>query len=88
MVNFSHKRSFIYDAVVFVITHELIPVASRTGSRLLFPTSNIFTVNKPVMIAHGVSSPQAIGNMLHLAVHIIESRLIEHIKQAFELQDA
>lgn len=43
----------------------------------------ILGVNKPVMIAHGVSSPEAFKKMIDMAVHILESELIEKIKHEF-----
>jgi phosphate acyltransferase len=44
----------------------------------------ILGVNAPVMIAHGVSSPKAFKNMLHMGVQIVESQLVDKIKHAFE----
>ncbi|MGZ5281207.1 MAG: phosphate acyltransferase PlsX [Bacteroidia bacterium] len=44
----------------------------------------ILGVNKPVMIAHGVSSPAAFKSMMHSAIQVYESKLIEKFKQAFE----
>lgn len=44
----------------------------------------ILGVNAPVMIAHGISSPKAFKNMLHMGVEIIESQLVDKIKLAFE----
>jgi glycerol-3-phosphate acyltransferase PlsX len=46
----------------------------------------ILGVNKPVMIAHGVSTPEAFSKMIDLAIHIVQSKFIEKIKQAFELE--
>jgi glycerol-3-phosphate acyltransferase PlsX len=43
----------------------------------------ILGVNKPVMIAHGVSSPEAFKKMIDMAIQILQSELIEKIKQAF-----
>lgn len=45
----------------------------------------ILGVNKPVIIGHGVSSPIAFKNMILLAKDVIESKLTEKIKLAFEL---
>ena len=44
----------------------------------------ILGVNKPVMIAHGVSSPAAFKSMMQSAIQVLESGLIEKFKQAFE----
>jgi glycerol-3-phosphate acyltransferase PlsX len=46
----------------------------------------ILGINKPVMIGHGVSSPHAFLNMIKMGIHVEESKLIEKIKQAFELE--
>jgi len=46
----------------------------------------ILGLNKPVLIAHGVSSPEAFSQMLELATQILHSKFIEKIKQAFELE--
>ncbi|RYD82342.1 MAG: phosphate acyltransferase PlsX [Sphingobacteriales bacterium] len=43
----------------------------------------ILGVNKPVMIAHGVSSPVAFKNMMHMALQVLESGMTEKFKQAF-----
>jgi glycerol-3-phosphate acyltransferase PlsX len=48
----------------------------------------ILGINKPVIIAHGVSSPEAFRNMIHTAIQVIESGVNDKIRQAFELQDA
>ncbi|MCX6352995.1 MAG: phosphate acyltransferase PlsX [Bacteroidetes bacterium] len=47
--------------------------------------SPVLGVNKPVMIAHGVSTPATFAKMITLAQQIVESKLVEKIKQAFEL---
>ena len=44
----------------------------------------ILGVNKPVIIAHGVSTPVAFSNMIRLAMQILDSRLIDKIKEAFQ----
>jgi glycerol-3-phosphate acyltransferase PlsX len=46
----------------------------------------ILGLNKPVMIAHGVSTPQAFHKMIHITAHLVESQLIDKIKQAFTLE--
>ncbi len=46
----------------------------------------ILGLNKPVLIAHGVSSPEAFSQMLELATQILHSKFIGKIKQAFELE--
>lgn len=43
----------------------------------------ILGVNKPVIIGHGVSSPEAFHSMIKLAANLVESNLIPKIKQAF-----
>jgi glycerol-3-phosphate acyltransferase PlsX len=45
--------------------------------------SPILGVNAPVLIGHGISSPEAISNMLLLSRHMIESNLVDKIKAAF-----
>ncbi|AFD08262.1 phosphate acyltransferase PlsX [Solitalea canadensis] len=46
--------------------------------------SPILGVNAPVVIGHGISSPEAIKNMLLLSRDLITSGLIDKIKQAFQ----
>jgi len=46
----------------------------------------ILGINKPVMIGHGVSSPHAFLNMIKMGISVSESKLIDNIKQAFELE--
>jgi glycerol-3-phosphate acyltransferase PlsX len=46
--------------------------------------SPILGVNAPVIIGHGISSPEAIKNMVLLSRDMIESRLIDKIKSAFK----
>ncbi|MGK6351906.1 phosphate acyltransferase PlsX [Parapedobacter sp. DT-150] len=45
--------------------------------------SPILGVNAPVIIGHGISSPEAIKNMLLLSKDMIQSNIIEKIKSAF-----
>ncbi|WP_257666253.1 phosphate acyltransferase PlsX [Parapedobacter tibetensis] len=45
--------------------------------------SPILGVNAPVIIGHGISSPEAIKNMVLLSKTMIESNIIEKIKSAF-----
>ena len=45
--------------------------------------SPILGVNAPVIIGHGISSPEAIKNMVLLSKNMIDSDIIERIKQAF-----
>lgn len=44
----------------------------------------VLGVNKPVIIAHGASSPKAIMNMIIQTREVIKSNLCEKIKQAFK----
>lgn len=46
--------------------------------------SPILGVNAPVLVGHGISSPEAIKNMVMLSKNMVESGLIEKIKQAFQ----
>ncbi len=46
--------------------------------------SPILGVNAPVLIGHGISSPEAIKNMILLSRSMIESGLIDKIKSAFK----
>jgi glycerol-3-phosphate acyltransferase PlsX len=46
--------------------------------------SPILGVNAPVIVGHGISSPEAIKNMVLLSKNMVESRLIDKIKQAFQ----
>jgi glycerol-3-phosphate acyltransferase PlsX len=46
--------------------------------------SPILGVNAPVLIGHGISSPEAIKNMVLLSRNMIESKLIDKIKEAFK----
>ena len=46
--------------------------------------SPILGVNAPVLVGHGISSPEAIKNMVLLSRDIVESGLVEKIKQAFQ----
>jgi glycerol-3-phosphate acyltransferase PlsX len=45
--------------------------------------SPILGVNAPVIIGHGISSPEAIKNMILLSKTMIESKLVDKIKAAF-----
>jgi len=45
--------------------------------------SPILGVNAPVIIGHGISSPEAIKNMILLSRTMIESKLVDKIKAAF-----
>ncbi len=45
--------------------------------------SPILGVNAPVLIGHGISSPEAIKNMLLLSRTMIEADLVEKIREAF-----
>jgi glycerol-3-phosphate acyltransferase PlsX len=45
--------------------------------------SPILGVNAPVIIGHGISSPEAIKNMILLSKTMIESKLVEKIQAAF-----
>lgn len=46
--------------------------------------SPILGVNAPVLIGHGISSPEAIKNMLLLSRTLIESKFVDKIKEAFK----
>ena len=46
--------------------------------------SPILGVNAPVVVGHGISNPEAIKNMVLLSRDMVESGLIEKIKQAFQ----
>ena len=46
--------------------------------------SPILGVNAPVVVGHGISSPEAIKNMVLLSKNMIETNLVEKIKQAFQ----
>jgi glycerol-3-phosphate acyltransferase PlsX len=41
-------------------------------------------VNAPVVVGHGISSPEAIKNMVLLSKNMVESGLVDKIKQAFQ----
>jgi len=45
--------------------------------------SPILGINAPVAVGHGISSPEAIKNMVLLSRNMAESNLVEKIKQAF-----
>ncbi|TSD64805.1 phosphate acyltransferase PlsX [Inquilinus sp. KBS0705] len=46
--------------------------------------SPILGVNAPVVVGHGISSPEAIKNMVLLSKNMIETNLIDKIKLAFQ----
>jgi len=46
--------------------------------------SPILGVNAPVLVGHGISSPEAIKNMVLLSRDIVENALVEKIKLAFQ----
>jgi len=46
--------------------------------------SPILGVNAPVVVGHGISSPEAIKNMVLLSKNMVESSLVDKIKQAFQ----
>jgi glycerol-3-phosphate acyltransferase PlsX len=46
--------------------------------------SPILGVNAPVLVGHGISTPEAIKNMVVLSKNMVESGLTEKIKQAFQ----
>ncbi|HYK77692.1 MAG TPA: phosphate acyltransferase PlsX [Daejeonella sp.] len=46
--------------------------------------SPILGVNAPVIIGHGISTPEAIKNMILLSRTMIEAKLIDKIKEAFK----
>jgi glycerol-3-phosphate acyltransferase PlsX len=43
----------------------------------------ILGVDKPVIVGHGISTARAFKNMILLAVKMIETRLLEKMKQNF-----
>jgi glycerol-3-phosphate acyltransferase PlsX len=46
--------------------------------------SPILGVNAPVVVGHGISTPEAIKNMVVLSKNMVESALVEKIKLAFQ----
>ena len=46
--------------------------------------SPILGVNAPVVVGHGISSPEAIKNMVLLSRDMVESDLVDKIKHAFQ----
>ena len=46
--------------------------------------SPILGVNAPVVVGHGISTPEAIKNMVFLSKQMVESNLVEKVKQAFQ----
>ena len=43
----------------------------------------ILGVDKPVIVGHGISTPKAYRNMIHLATKMIETKLLEKMKEKF-----
>jgi glycerol-3-phosphate acyltransferase PlsX len=46
--------------------------------------SAVLGVNKPVVVGHGISSPEAIKNMMRLTKEMVETQLTEKIKEAVQ----
>jgi glycerol-3-phosphate acyltransferase PlsX len=46
--------------------------------------SPILGVNAPVVVGHGISSPEAIKNMVLLSKDMVESNLVDKIRRAFQ----
>jgi glycerol-3-phosphate acyltransferase PlsX len=46
--------------------------------------SPILGINAPVVVGHGISNPEAIKNMILLSKNMIESNLVNKMKQAFQ----
>jgi phosphate acyltransferase len=46
--------------------------------------SPILGINAPVVVGHGISSPEAIKNMVLLSKNMVESALVDKIKLAFQ----
>jgi len=46
--------------------------------------SPILGVNAPVVVGHGISTPEAIKNMILLSKNMVESLLVDKIKRAFQ----
>ncbi|MGH7237759.1 MAG: phosphate--acyl-ACP acyltransferase, partial [Candidatus Saccharimonadales bacterium] len=46
--------------------------------------SPILGVNAPVLVGHGISTPEAIKNMVLLSKNMVESALVDKIKLAFQ----
>lgn len=46
--------------------------------------SPILGVNAPVVVGHGISTPEAIKNMVLLSKNMVESSLVDKIKRAFQ----
>jgi len=44
----------------------------------------VLGINAPVVVGHGISSPEAIKNMVVLSKNMVETGLIEKIKLAFQ----
>jgi glycerol-3-phosphate acyltransferase PlsX len=45
--------------------------------------SAILGVNEPVIVGHGISKEDSFCNMFKLAIDVVNSKLIEKIKQSF-----
>ena len=50
----------------------------------IYGGSPILGINAPVVVGHGISTPEAIKNMVLLSKKMAESDLINKIKQAFQ----
>jgi glycerol-3-phosphate acyltransferase PlsX len=48
----------------------------------------VLGVSKPVIIGHGISQETAFKNMIQLAQQMIDSKLLEKIKESFVAKDA
>ncbi|MEO8884897.1 MAG: phosphate acyltransferase PlsX [Mucilaginibacter sp.] len=46
--------------------------------------SPILGINAPVVVGHGISNPEAIKNMVLLSKNMIESNLVDKMRQAFQ----
>jgi glycerol-3-phosphate acyltransferase PlsX len=46
--------------------------------------SPILGVNAPVVVGHGISSPEAIKNMVLLSRDMVQNGLVDKIKNAFQ----
>jgi glycerol-3-phosphate acyltransferase PlsX len=46
--------------------------------------SPILGVNAPVVVGHGISNPVAIKNMVLLSKNMVETNLVDKVKQAFQ----
>lgn len=50
----------------------------------LYGGTPVLGINSNVIIGHGISSPIAIKNMIKLAKEVIEAKLSDKIRKAFE----